>query len=183
MSNSKQTNFFIVPKDWPEIRAFFEKNNVIFFKGPILDENNFLPSNPELINSEGTYQVYLTKKEYQRKILLKQQKEDFDIDIVRSYVIEFNRGGFYPYSNKVLNRARFYTVTRYLEDGHNKNKDQGFIEWVEAIYREFKKSFLRKTNFDKDFPFSENAIKWIIENKAKVDVTGLKAISNSEKEG
>jgi hypothetical protein len=38
-----------------------------------------------------------------------------------------------------------------------------------------KKNFLRKTNFDKDFLFSDRAINWMNENNARLTASGLTA--------
>jgi hypothetical protein len=177
MSHSKQTNFFIVHEDWPLISNFLKNKGVVFIKNPVINKLDLLSDDISSKNEDESFQVYLTKKEYAEKVVLKQQKVGYDVNILESYVIEFSRGGFYPYSDKILYRARFYTVTKYEGASDKIEKDKEFINWIENIYTSFKATFLKKTDLDKDFSFSENAIKWMIENGAKVDPTGLKAIS------
>jgi hypothetical protein len=174
MSDSKQINFFIVPDDWAMIGEFFKKAGVHVIKVPLLKADHLVKSH--LNQDLEASQVYLTNEDYKRKIVLTPQKTGYYVDVVRSSAIEFSRGGFYPYSDKILHRGRLYSVFKYYnDDGILTVKDSDFKEWADVIYKSFKKNFLKKTKIDNDFLFSENAIKWMLENKARVDAAGVKA--------
>ena len=180
MRGSRQINFFIVQEDWPAISAFFKQQGVVFIKVPILSEENIYSDDIGSKTKEESYQVYLTRKEYHSNVFtaqLKSEKAAY-IDIVRSYAIEFNRGGFYPYSKNILHRARLYSINKYYNnEGHLIEKESHFLQWVDTLYKLFKKEFLKKSVIDKDFWLSENAIRWVEENKGKVDVSGLQVVA------
>ncbi len=156
------------------ISAFFKEAGANFIKVPVLKIDHLFIDH---VNDDPkAFQIYLTNEGHGKKVILNPQKAGYYVDIGKSNAIEFSRGGFYPYSDKILHRARLYTVFDYYDDNGNLiEKDLDFKEWVNIIYKLFKKAFLKKTNVNKDFLFSENAIKWMLENEARVDTAGLKA--------
>lgn len=82
-------------------------------------------------------------------------------------------GGFYPYSNNILHRGRFYCVISFQEN-NTMRKDDMFVDWAKKIYRLFEKSFLIKSEEYNSYYFSKNALKWIDENNARLIEGGLK---------
>src|ERR1051326_3197739 len=114
--NSKQINFFIIPDDLQQIVRFFEQKRILIIK-----RNTLLPEIVDYdlaLNSEKIFQVYLSKVEFKNKISLNylNAKNHYYVDDMRSDVIEFSIGGFYPYSDKELHRSRLYFITKYYDD-------------------------------------------------------------------
>jgi hypothetical protein len=173
MSSSKQLNFFIVNEDWASIGSLFSGMDVLFIKVPFKDMSKILSTD---IGTKGeeSYIVYLTKEKFFDRIEFRNDTDGYNVDVIRSYAIEFNRGGFYPYSNKILHRARFYAITSFKDENNiSIKKDSEFVEWVNTIFKSFKKHFLTESPLDKDFPFSLRTIEWATRMGAKMDAAGL----------
>jgi hypothetical protein len=167
-----------VSEDWEAINDFFLKKDLLLIKTPIIRKEDLFRTRAN-INDEDLYQIYLTKKEFSEYIFLKKENDGYGIDILRSYAIEFDRGGFYPYSNKILHRSRFYSVTKFYDENDILvNKHVDFVKWAEELYKTFKRQFLVKSDIDKTFPLSEATVKWAHENNAIMDISGLKIISS-----
>lgn len=174
---SKQLNFFIMPEDWKQISEVLEKQNVYFIKVPLKDSSKIFTKTIADKKEGESYRVYLTNEEYKNKIFFEHgdDKKTLEVDILKSYAIEFDRAGFFPYSSQILHRARFYTVTKYFDkSGKELEKDADFIKWVTIIYKVIKKEFLKKIEGQDYITFSENTIKWIQSKNGKVDTAGLK---------
>lgn len=175
--NSKQINFFITPEDKTYIADFLKTNNCL------LIENNI--SNPQistnsLLERENIFQLFFTHKNYEHKIFFKHLKEKnyYYLDIVKSCAIEFDLGGFYPYSDKELHRGRFYCVYKYYDDEILVSKNDNFLLWTNDVFSAFKKGFLTKKSEYMGYYFSKNAIKWVQKNNAKLLEGGLKFVSS-----
>jgi hypothetical protein len=111
---SKQLNFFILPEDWVEINLFLYEAGASILSVPITSIDDLF--NNMRRDDIESHQVYLTNQQPGKGIVLKPDRSGYYIDIVRSNVVQFTRGGFYPNSNKTLHRARFYTVLGYEEE-------------------------------------------------------------------
>jgi hypothetical protein len=172
-------NFFIVPEDWPRIDDFLKEVGASVIDSPVINKDQLFPGER---NEARSSQVYLTNDRCGEKIVLNAHDQGYYVDIVKSNVIEFSRGGFYPYSDKILHRARLYTVSTYYDgNGQLVDKETAFLEWAARLYKLFKKEFLAKTAIDKTYLFSENAVKWILQSKAILDTAGLTAYANDAK--
>jgi hypothetical protein len=176
---SKQINFFIIPDDKPKIGSFLKANDCFFIR------NNVKTAEVDSdisFEKENLFQIFLSKKGFKKAIFFKQveDKNCYYIDVVKSFVIEFDIGGFYPYSDKELHRGRFCCVTSFYEKGAIASKDDEFLKWMNEIFKLFQKEFLVKKNEYMGYYFSHNAIKWVEKNNARIVEGGLKLIADSK---
>lgn len=173
--NSKQINFFITPDDYTEIIKFFNDRHCKILKGDI-KKNSVINSYDIVSNREKIFQVYICKKEYEKLLSIEHlEDEKYFIGILKSYCIEFDIGGFYPYSNKELQRGRLYYVLKYYSD-HDRavEKEQGFKDWADTILKEFKKRFLIKSVEYPQLLFSKNGLELVKRNNAELAAGGTK---------
>ena len=98
------------------------------------------------------------------------------IDIVHSSCIEFDIGGFYPYSDKVLHRSRFYYVSAYYDKETLVKKNDRFIHWAEGLIKDFKSEFLLKSGTPDKLLLSESCVHWIEEFHPELTTDGSKFI-------
>ena len=141
---SKQLNFFITPDDKNNMESFFKYHDCLFIRNNIKSAKIDLDISFE---KESIFQFFLSKENFKKEIFFKQiEDKSYYVDVIRSFVIEFDVGGFYPYSNKELHRGRFYCVTSFYNNGSVANKDGDFIKWIKKIFKLFPKEFLVKKN-------------------------------------
>lgn len=175
--SSKQINFYITPEDIFDINNFLLESECVFIKENTLETKSiFIDS---LATKEPLFKVGLSRSEFANKVQYKylEAKNYYYLDVLRSYVIDFDLGGFYPYSNKELHRGRFYYVFEYYgDDGNVVCKNAEFIEWADSMFKNLKSQFLRKApEFTGDF-FSERCIEWARRNQAKPMGGGIKLV-------
>ena len=176
--NSKQLNFFIVPQDLATIYAFFNEHDIYYVKKSTMgmDSGNIkLERFPYL----GTpfEQIYLSSQTFKSNsnLILDRTSDSYALDIDKSYILQFNPGGFYPASSKILHRGRFYCTTSYFVSNREiVGKGDDFKNWVDFIFKLFKKKFLIKLGDQKNILFSPNTIEWMREKNGKVDTSHLK---------
>ena len=111
---------------------------ICFIKVPLKDSSNFFTKTIADKKEGESYKVYLTKEEYKDKIFFEhgEDKKTLEVDILKSYAIEFDRAGFFPYSSQILHRARFYTGNKYFnKSGKEVEKDAEFIKWNTCFQR------------------------------------------------
>ncbi|HMH20161.1 MAG TPA: hypothetical protein VK563_00225 [Puia sp.] len=174
--NSKQLNFFIVPEDLENIYSFFNKNNIKYIKisGPGIN-NMVLDSFP--YRGKMSDKIYLSCDDFYPKIVMEYDnfKKSYIVDSYKSYLLEFNRGGFHPTDTKTLDRGRFYCTTSYfVSNGEVVKKNDDFKLWVDKIFRTFKKEFLMKLGDQRHILFSSKTLKWMEETGGKIDKAYLK---------
>src|ERR1700694_6150436 len=103
--NSKQINFFIVPEDLDNIYSFLNRNNIkyINISGSGVD-NIILDSFP--YRGKMSDKIYLSCDDFYPKIVMEYDnlKNSNIVDSYKSYLLEFNRGGFHPTSPTTLDR-------------------------------------------------------------------------------
>lgn len=176
---SKQINFFTTPSDKPKINAFLKANDCLLIKTNVKVAKI---DSVILLEKENIFQIFLSNREFKKEIFFKQVEDEdyYYVDVVRSLVIEFDIGGFYPYSNKELHRGRFYCITSFYEKNIVVDKDHEFIKWMNKIFKLFQKEFLSKKNEYMGYYFSDNAIKWVQENNAQLVEGGLKFIADTK---
>ena len=176
--NSSQLNFFIVPEDWPFIFELFAQYKVIYIRDSIATLENLSSLKVPYIDGRLPFLLLLTSAEYTSSIVMNysEKREVFECDVESSFVIQFNRGGYFPNSDRVLHRGRFYCTTGYYaRRGEPVTKGPEFKQWANKLYRAFKKEFLVKTN-DSGVLFSQRTISWMNENNVKPDDAMLKII-------
>ncbi|MBX2925100.1 MAG: hypothetical protein KF746_23060 [Chitinophagaceae bacterium] len=177
MSKSIQTNFFILPYELKSIDAFFKANRCLLIKKDV-------PKEPALLDidisssKEKVLQVYITKEQFKNNIHFKylQSKDYYYVDVLSSHAIEFSLGGFYPFNDKELNRSRLYVTTEFYEDRQLVKKNADFVNWARRVVRDFKKKFLIKSPISLNNYLSEECLKWISANDAKLEAGGQKLI-------
>jgi hypothetical protein len=178
--NSKQINFYITPDNLPEIDNFFMAKESVIVRGDVTLPNIAL-YDLTTAYKEKIFQAYLTKKYFLNSIYFKKldSKDYYYLYEVSSLVVQFSLGGFCPYNNKELHRSRLYYICKYYDDsGKFVSKPKEFIEWADDIIRDFKKQFLKKEpKYSKEL-FSEQCLKWIEENNAKLTDDGTKLVIN-----
>jgi hypothetical protein len=174
--NSSQINFFIIPEDWQSIEAFIERNNIAIVYNPItIKEGHFLKNISE--ETKLPSQIYLTHTNFEKNIVVTYlaERKTYFVDVLKSYVVEFSRGGFYANDQENLNRGRLYYTRRYfVSNGETVIKDDCFIDWADKLIKSFKKEFLKKINSEKHIYFSEKTLKWMSDNNGTIDRAGLK---------
>ena len=177
---SKQLNFFIVPSDYGAINKFFEKNEIKLFWDKAL--NGARKNDKEILGSNDVFQIFLSQDEFSKHIYTRDTDSGIKYYyIVSSYLVEFSIGGFYPYDKSALQRARFYYIQDFYEDGNSIAKSEIFINWAENVIKEFKSTFLVKYSKERDFWYSKNAIDWIERNEAQLVDGGQQWKSNIQK--
>ncbi|MGN6803290.1 MAG: hypothetical protein ACTHJN_15420 [Ginsengibacter sp.] len=178
---SKQINFFILPEDWESINSFLTDKNICFINEDTVLSDFKLSEKPvEDKYRKSKYKIYLTTEEFKDQLYLEDHEGDVSIDVLKSYAIEFDRGGFFPFSQKVLHRARLYAVTEYFTSNKEKvRKDECFIKWIDDVFRMFKKEFLEIIPGEKYITFSKNVRKWIDVTHAVIEPSGLIIVANS----
>jgi hypothetical protein len=119
--NSSQLNFFIFQDDGSEIENFFRRHSVEILKYHIHRDENRISKGLPTINERVQYKIGLTRTDFMNDIDYKYDvhSKGYELDTLKSCAIEFDTGGFYPYSNQILQRARFYCVYSYYDNGEN----------------------------------------------------------------
>ena len=98
--NSKQINFYITPQDIIQVNNLLDEKSSVIFKGNTKELGSNLNYNL-VLNPENIFQVYICNEEFKKKLFFEQMKlGEYYIDVMKSYVIEFGIGGFYPYSER-----------------------------------------------------------------------------------
>lgn len=162
---SKQLNFYIVPEDMDSLNEFLKDKGCIVFINDYINENkNPVYSLPSI--DENIFQVYLSSDKFENEIHIIEKGETSYFDVFKSNFVEFTLGGFYPYDETLLQRARLYVITDYYRNDYLIIKDNVFIEWSNKLIKDFKKEFLKRFEEDKSVLYSKNAIEWIKENQA-----------------
>src|ERR1700744_954765 len=149
---SKQLNFFITPDDLGSIYDFFNDNGVKYVTQKIKRNNDLVLYNFPFKHGKAYEQIYLTSEQFRDHLNFKhdEKKQNDLLDTQKSYILEFDPGGFYPSSSKVLHRAKLYCKTSYfVTNNETVIKSEEFKSWVDKVFRLFKKQFLIKTNANK----------------------------------
>ncbi|WP_160140290.1 hypothetical protein [Chryseobacterium sp. c4a] len=166
---SKQLNFFITPDEYERInKMILERNIVVLVKQNISITSEIVISKILPPIEDEIFQVYLSTPQFLDKIIvLSTDNGKKYFDLLRSYLLEFSVGGFYPYDRNILQRARFYYVKSFWNDQDIlEKKSDDFIQWCDNFIIEFRKEFLNKYSKGDIFLYSDSAIKWIEENDA-----------------
>ena len=177
--NSKQLNFFIVPEDLQSIYLFFLKRKVKYVVNNVEDSDNIILNDFPFRHGKIFERIHLTCEEFKPYLSFKydESRKTFYVDSDRSYILDFNPGGFYPASSKVLHRGRLYCATSYfVSNRESVAKSDLFRTWVDDLFKLFKKDFLMQYTPNKSILFSKSAIKWIEENNGNVDTAFLTVI-------
>ncbi|MBD1435206.1 hypothetical protein H8B06_20475 [Sphingobacterium sp. DN00404] len=163
---SKQLNFFITPEDHEEINEFmFQKDIYAVTDKYIQNDENPIKKIPDM--KAKIFQIYFLRKEdFDSLKTLSTKNNIFYFDNLTSPLLEFSLGGFYPYDKNLLQRARFYYIKGFYENGTFVDKADDFLEWSDSIIKDFKKRFLKRYSKGDGFWYSESSIRWIEEHKA-----------------
>lgn len=173
MKHSKQANFFIHPDDWPEILSFNISQGVI-----MVEVNAELNSIFQSRDHNFKHQVYLTTLEFLNDGLVNLHEKYYYLDVAKSYVIQFTCGGFYPNSINTLNRARLYCNLSYWHLNEKIEKEKIFLDFTNSYFNEFNRKFLKKSEFNKDFRMSMQAIAWANLHQARLSDSALELIGS-----
>lgn len=99
--------------------------------------------------------------------------EAYYVEIGRSYEIEFNLGGFYPNSDKILHQARLYCISKYYGEVFEFFKSEEYIDFIKKLFNGFMKIFLEKSTIINPYEISKNALNWAKEKNAELSTTGI----------
>ncbi|OCA77106.1 hypothetical protein BBI01_01190 [Chryseobacterium artocarpi] len=151
------------------------KNIIVILKQNISDKGEVIISKTLPTIEDEIFQVYLSAPQFLDKIeVLSTDNGKKYFDILRSYLLEFSLGGFYPYNKNLLHRARFYYVKSFYDKYDDlEQKSNSFCEWGDSVIRDFKKEFLKRNSDDKGDLYSQSAIEWINNNNAVKTGGGL----------
>ncbi|MFH7010879.1 hypothetical protein ACHRV5_03355 [Flavobacterium sp. FlaQc-52] len=170
MSSSKQLNFFITSEDYNSMDSFLKECSALI----LVNDNTEKQKNINIsINdlNEDIKQIFLTKKDFLDKVIIKTIDDISYYYITASLLLEFSLGGFFPYDKNSLQSGRFYYIKAYYdENGDSISKSEDFTSWCDEIFRKFKKIFLKK--YSNNCYCSESAIKWIELNNAVLNNGG-----------
>lgn len=169
---SKQRNFFILPDDLPTIYDFFNSNDIKYINGYIKSEDDIVLHDFPFTHGNLYDRIYLTSEQFVDRLYYKfnEERNDYGLDSQKSYILEFNPGGFFPSNDRVLHRARFYCKTDYYVSNDDiVVKSDEFKAWVDKIFRLFKKMFLVKTDYDNSIFFTQKTLDWMKENNGQID--------------
>lgn len=170
MSSSKQLNFFITPKDYNLIKDFLFKSGSMILTNIDIEKRKDINISTNDLNDD-IKQVFLTKKDFLDKVIIKTIDDISYYYITSSLLLEFSLGGFYKYDENSLQSGRLYYIKAFYDDnGDFVHKPDDFIKWCDEIFRIFKKTFLKK--YSKNCYCSESAIKWIELNNAVLNNGG-----------
>lgn len=162
---SKQINFFIVPEDYKLIDEFLSNHECSIYIDSYIDKKlNPINRLPKI--EEEIFQVFLTNNKFNIRLIAKPNEKSSYFDIIKSDLIEFSLGGFYPYDKTILQKGRLYFISEFFEGEELKVKNLDFVDWSNDILKDFKKKFLKKYSNHGSVYYSENAIKWIEDNQA-----------------
>lgn len=131
-----------MPDDIPSIYVFFRNNLIRSASQAIKNDNDAMLHYLPKESSSTTNRIYLSTDDFQPNLRYKYDEVNltYEIDEAKSYVLQFEPGGFYPYSSKVLHRGRLYGTTSYfVSNGEMFNKDELFKSWIDKVFRMFKK--------------------------------------------
>jgi hypothetical protein len=167
-----QLNFFITPLDWPKVLDFLVKHNIQLIEEP--------DAKPEKIDlkpvttraEQHPKTMYITDRAFSDHIFFdySEKRDEYSIDIFKSYLLEFSPGGFFPIKPNELERGRFYCVTSYyVTNGEKVAKNEDFVKWVQKLFRLFKREFLVKMGDERMIWFSKNTLEWIDEKKGVIN--------------
>lgn len=142
--HSRQRNFFLAPDEILDVYTLFCNQGLRFIKShgtrkDVYDRYDFV------INADQVFQVSVYKSDFSDCINFDRTegKGVSFVDIRSSYCIQFNLGGFYPFSSEIYHRSRFYDVVSYFnQHGELVSKGAQFLEWAELFLKEFKMAFL-----------------------------------------
>jgi hypothetical protein len=176
--SSKQLNFFVTPADWENIDTFFKRQEIVYVKNRLVDKSDF-KYNSFFGENKSPHQIFFTNVGYTSNIFFHfdEVRKDYYPDRLKSYLVEFDLGGFNQADEKALHRGRFYYAKSYFAtNGETIEKQKKFTDWADKIIKSFEKEFLRKIESEKFIYFSESAL-MLLENKSgTMDKPGLKII-------
>lgn len=159
--SSKQLNFFITPDGYNRINEMIlTKNIILILKQNISDKGEVIISKTLPPVEDEIFQVYLSAPQFLDKIeVLSTDNGKKYFDILRSYLLKFSLGGFYPYDKNILQRARFYYVKSFYNQYDDlEQKSNSFCGWCDSVIRDFKKEFLKRYSDDKGDLYSPSVI-------------------------
>jgi hypothetical protein len=168
---SKQLNFFITQEDHNRTNLLLQENEIfVLTNNKISMWQNVLPKNEDEI-----FQVYLGCKRFFDNVYLYTNEftGEKHIDILKSNILEFSLGGFYPYDRNVLQRARLYCPTEYYNDVDVLvKKPKEYISWCNSVIKIFKTKLLKRFEYETTYFYSQSAIDWILTNNAQLTMSG-----------
>ena len=176
---SSQLNFFSVPEDGERFADFFARKGVQFLA--FKQEDKLVRPREKLWLEESRWpgQVGLVPIDFIGDVAYEECSiaGNYWLDVTKSWVIEYNTGGFYPFKPNVLHRSRFYAVNNYFASNDMPvTKSDTFKKWVRNFYRAFKKEFLRKAGNASFITYTDACLDWMRETNAAVDRPALTII-------
>jgi hypothetical protein len=169
---SKQLNFFIAPDEYREVKNFLSEEKVLIF--PSRRDEILLDNSDMIIHRKSILQIYLTTNHFEKDVHYKyvENRNYYYIDIVKSDVIEFDLGGFYPDSYKDYYSGRLYVIGKYFENRMAVSKPEEFIAWSNNLFKKFKRKFLKKIDPLSLRYTSANFDDWVKKNGATLSRDG-----------
>jgi hypothetical protein len=175
---SRQINFFHLPEELNIFELFFKECEIIYIKENIKQLADYIENEIPRINNDLPFKIFLSKYNFRHKIVyhFDNKKDIYSLDTLRSYLIEFALGGFYPYSSEILHRSRLYFPTNYYaSNGEIIEKDPEFVKWASWLMEQVKKKYLKKIPSENNgILFSNGVIDLLEKKKGSLDQAGLK---------
>lgn len=147
---SKQLNFFHSCDDLQRFVTFFKSRgfelypNLIKHIDEIKQELN--------LSNQSKIEIVFDSKQTQYRFIEKQGYYLFNPE--KSYVVEFLK--CIPSKENIIQAGRLYYVPKYYEDGKFVLKSDDFVSEADKLLKEFKKEFLKKTEYSGSWFFTED---------------------------
>jgi hypothetical protein len=171
--NSKQINFFITIDDYEKISNFFIINSALFIRQPLITKE-IVFEEKITEKAEGEFsKICISKRGYETEIDNKyiEKQGYYLINGWDSLIFEFSVGEHLKKEN-VLEKSRLYYIKGVYKGDQIISKDPEFTEWVDDIFKKFKKEFL--IIGERKELFSKNALDMIEKKNGKLSTDATK---------
>lgn len=147
---SKQINFFHSNDDEERFVAFFKSKGFELYPNLIkhLDEIKQVKN----LSNQSKIEIVFDSNQTEYKFIEKQGY--YLCNPEKSYVVEFLK--CIPSKESTIEAGRLYYTPKYYEDGKFILKSDDFISEANKLLKEFKKEFLKKTEYSGNWFFTED---------------------------
>lgn len=150
---SSQINFFALPEDYSDILQWLKERDIIHVKAYHSYLEDYMVNHFCVDHSLKFWEICLTLSKWVNSIdyeefLMNDNTITYFMDKDKELVIEFSSDYMGMYD--LLPVTRFYFTKQYYDSETRTfiKKDEEYIKWAMKFYRDFKKKFLVKYDFD-----------------------------------
>lgn len=147
---SKQLNFFHSNNDIEKFVTYFRKKGFALY--PYLVNHLDEIKQEEKLNKQSKIEIIYDSNQIEYKFIEKQGYYLFNPE--KSYAIEFLLCT--PSEDNKIEAGRLYYTPKYYEDGKQTLKSDHFVNEANNLLKDFKKDFLKKTEYSENWFFTED---------------------------